>query len=86
MAKEYVLVDGASGEVGGELLRASLAMSMTLGRPFRMVNVRANRSKPVLKRQHLACLRAAQAICGAAITGDAVNSTEVSFDPGVARA
>ena len=82
MTPTYIEVDGSLGEGGGQILRAALALSMTLGRPFHMVNIRANRSKPGLKRQHLACIHAAQHICGATVTGDAINSMEVWFTPG----
>ncbi len=85
MQKQYVTVDGSLGEGGGQVLRASLALSMALGRPFRMVNIRANRPKPGLKRQHLACVRAAQQLCGAEVAGDSINSTEISFAPGPVR-
>ena len=82
MTPTYIEVDGSLGEGGGQILRASLALSMTLGRPFHMVNIRANRSKPGLKRQHLACIHAAQHLCGATVAGDAINSMEVWFTPG----
>ena len=85
METKYITVDGAAGEGGGQLLRASLALSMALGRPFRMENIRAKRPKPGLKRQHLTCLHAAQVICGAKITGDAINSMAISFAPGQLR-
>ncbi|MCL2457691.1 MAG: RNA 3'-terminal phosphate cyclase [Desulfobulbus sp.] len=80
-----ITVDGNVGEGGGQLLRASLALSMALARPFRMVNIRARRPKPGLKRQHLTCLHAAQAICGAQVTGDAINSMAITFVPGLVR-
>lgn len=85
MNREYVQVDGSLGEGGGQVLRVSLALSMALGRPFRMVNIRANRPKPGLKRQHLACVQAAQRICGAEVAGDSINSTEICFTPGSVR-
>ena len=81
----HVHVDGGLGEGGGQVLRASLALSMALGQPFRMVNIRANRPKPGLKRQHLACVQAAQQICGAEVTGDSINSMEICFAPGPVR-
>ena len=84
METRYIVVDGALGEGGGQLLRASLALAMAFGRPFRMVNIRANRPRPGLKRQHLTCLHAARAICGARVTGDSINSTEITFVPGQA--
>ncbi|MDR1489189.1 MAG: RNA 3'-terminal phosphate cyclase [Desulfovibrio sp.] len=80
-----VHVDGSLGEGGGQVLRASLALSMALGRPFRMTSIRANRPKPGLKRQHLTCVRAAQQICGAEVAGDSINSTEICFAPGAVR-
>ena len=85
LSKEYIMVDGSFGEGGGQILRASLALSMTLGRPFRMVNIRANRPKPGLKRQHLTCVQAAQQLCEATVTGDSINSTEIYFKPGAVR-
>ncbi len=51
-----------------------------------MINIRANRPKPGLKRQHLTCLHAARTICAARITGDSMNSMEVSFEPGSVQA
>ena len=58
-------IDGSHGEGGGQMLRTSLALSMATGKPFRIFNLRANRKKPGLKRQHLTCVRAAAEISGA---------------------
>ncbi len=82
MNKDYIVVDGSMGEGGGQVLRASLALSMALGRPFRITNIRAGRPKPGMKRQHLACVQAARDICGAEITGAGMGSTELTFAPG----
>ena len=85
MDDECILIDGSLGEGGGQVLRASLALSMGLGRPFRMVNIRANRPKPGLKRQHLTCIEAARELCDARVEGDAINATELTFIPGPVR-
>lgn len=77
-----LLIDGATGEGGGQILRTSLVMSAITGKPFEMVNVRAKRTKPGLKRQHLTCLKAAAEICGAEVEGDEVGSMRVTFKPG----
>lgn len=79
-------IDGAHGEGGGQVLRTSLALSLITGKPFRMVNVRAGRSKPGLMRQHLTALQAAAAVSDAEVSGDAVGSCEVSFRPCKLRA
>lgn len=82
MSKDFILVDGSMGEGGGQVLRASLALSAALGKPFRMSGIRAGRPKPGLKRQHLTCVRAVRDICGAMVTGDEIGSMELSFAPG----
>ncbi|MGZ8290395.1 MAG: RNA 3'-terminal phosphate cyclase, partial [Telluria sp.] len=46
-------LDGSQGEGGGQILRTSLTLSMITGTPFRVTNIRANRAKPGLMRQHL---------------------------------
>ena len=84
--KDEILVDGSMGEGGGQILRAALALSMSLGRPFRMKNIRAGRPSPGLKRQHLACVRAAGELCGAEVAGDEMASRELRFAPGPLRA
>jgi RNA 3'-terminal phosphate cyclase (ATP) len=75
-------IDGARGEGGGQVLRTSLALSMTSARPLRLRNVRAGRPKPGLLRQHLTAVRAAAAICGARVAGDELGSRAVEFTPG----
>src|SRR5262249_23361039 len=64
-------LDGSFGEGGGQILRSSLALSLLTGKPFRLRNVRANRSKPGLQPQHLASVRAAAAGGGARVAGGA---------------
>jgi RNA 3'-terminal phosphate cyclase (ATP) len=75
-------IDGSFGEGGGQILRTSLALSAITGKPFRIYNIRANRDKPGLRRQHLTAVRAAAEICGGRVSGDAVGSAELTFSPG----
>jgi RNA 3'-terminal phosphate cyclase (ATP) len=79
---DSITIDGSQGEGGGQMLRTSLALSATYGKPFEMVNIRAKREKPGLKRQHLTCVRAVAQICGAQVEGDEVGSMRLSFKPG----
>jgi RNA 3'-terminal phosphate cyclase (ATP) len=81
-----LVIDGAMGEGGGQILRSSLSLSLCLGKSFRIVNLRAARRRPGLRPQHLAALRAAQALSGARVRGDAIGSSEVEFAPGPVRA
>ena len=79
---EKVVIDGSQGEGGGQMLRTSLSLSAAYGKPFEMLNIRAKREKPGLKRQHLTCVRAVTQICGAQVEGDEVGSMRLSFKPG----
>ena len=80
-----ITIDGSLGEGGGQIVRSSLSLSLCTGQPVRVVNVRANRRKPGLARQHLTALRAAAEVGGARVEGDAVRSREVSFCPSTVR-
>ena len=77
-----ITIDGSKGEGGGQMLRTSLSLSAAYGKPFEMLNIRAKRDKPGLKRQHLTCVRAVAQICGAQVEGDEVGSMRLSFKPG----
>lgn len=74
-------VNGSHGEGGGQILRSSLAISAATGIPFTIDNIRANRPKPGLMRQHLACVHAAAKMSLARVEGDQVGSTRVVFVP-----
>ncbi|MES2320545.1 MAG: RNA 3'-terminal phosphate cyclase [Pseudomonadota bacterium] len=74
-------LDGATGEGGGQILRSALTLSMITGQPFRITNIRANRLKPGLMRQHLMAVQAAAHISDATITHAQVGSTELTFAP-----
>jgi RNA 3'-terminal phosphate cyclase (ATP) len=74
-------MDGATGEGGGQILRSSLTLSMITGQAFRIKNIRANRSKPGLMRQHLVAVQAAAAVSDAVVTHAEVGSTELTFAP-----
>lgn len=79
-------INGSAGEGGGQVLRTSLALSICTGRPFVLNRIRAGRAKPGLMRQHLTCVNAAAAVCGAAVQGAELNSQALSFAPGPVRA
>lgn len=81
---DMLVVDGSMGEGGGQILRTTLALSLVTGRAARIENIRAARPKPGLLRQHLAAVRAAEAI-GAEIEGAAIGAREIVVRPGEIR-
>jgi RNA 3'-terminal phosphate cyclase (ATP) len=74
-------IDGSFGEGGGQILRTSLALSLTTLKPFRMVNIRAKRKKSGMLRQHLTALHAAKLIGQARVSGDNLGSSLITFEP-----
>ncbi|MDT7887611.1 MAG: RNA 3'-terminal phosphate cyclase [Desulfurococcales archaeon] len=76
-----IVVDGSFGEGGGQILRYTLALASVLGKPVRIINIRAKRENPGLQRQHLTVVRALAEITGAKVKGAALGSTEVEFEP-----
>lgn len=80
-AEPRLVLDGSHGEGGGQILRTALALSALTRRPFDLVNIRANRPKPGLAAQHLTAVRAAAAICDAAVEGGELHSQSLCFTP-----
>ncbi len=76
-----LVIDGSHGEGGGQIVRTSLALSAITGRPVTLERIRAGRRKPGLAAQHLTGVRAAAEICGARLTGDALGSQTLRFEP-----
>lgn len=74
-------IDGSLGEGGGQLLRTSLTLSVLTGRPFHMDNIRAGRSKPGLRPQHLTAVKAASVLCQAQTHGAHLGSVSLEFHP-----
>lgn len=77
-----IIIDGSEGEGGGQIVRNACALSLVTGKPFQITNVRGNRSKPGLMRQHVTAIDAACAIGSAACAGLTVGSAEITFTPG----
>lgn len=77
-----LVIDGAHGEGGGQIVRTALTLSTITGRAVRLINIRANRRVPGLAAQHVTAVRAVAAVCGARVGGDAIGSTTLDFAPG----
>lgn len=80
-----IALDGSHGEGGGQILRTALSLSLITQQPFRIEKIRANRSKPGLRPQHLACVRGAEAISGSTSDGATVGASELIFHPSPTR-
>jgi RNA 3'-terminal phosphate cyclase (ATP) len=81
-----IMIDGAQGEGGGQVLRTALSLSIAMGQPFTIENIRARRSKPGLMRQHLTAVTAAAEICGGRAVGAEIGGQRLRFEPGAAKA
>jgi RNA 3'-terminal phosphate cyclase (ATP) len=79
--RDRVLIDGAHGEGGGQILRTALSLSAITRRPLRIECIRALRRNPGLAAQHLTAVRAAAALCDAQLSGDTLGSACLDFVP-----
>ncbi|KAG7301749.1 hypothetical protein JYU34_014737 [Plutella xylostella] len=78
----FIDIDGSVLEGGGQILRMSVAFSAIMGVPVRVSRIRAGRSKPGLAAQHLKGIQLVGEMCGAALHGVEIGSTEIQFSPG----
>jgi RNA 3'-terminal phosphate cyclase (ATP) len=76
-----LIIDGAYGEGGGQILRTALTLATLFGRPVCIKNIRARRQTPGLAAQHLTAVRAAGQLCAAVLSGDRLGSTQLTFEP-----
>jgi RNA 3'-terminal phosphate cyclase (ATP) len=74
-------VDGSYGEGGGQILRSALTLSAVLECDVKIRNIRANRSKPGLRPQHLTAVLAMADICAADVQGAELGSQALTFSP-----
>ncbi|XP_007901105.1 RNA 3'-terminal phosphate cyclase [Callorhinchus milii] len=76
-----VEIDGGIMEGGGQILRVSTALSCLLGTGLKISNIRAGRSSPGLRPQHLSGLQMLSDLCDGCLEGAKVGSTEIVFQP-----
>lgn len=74
-------IDGAAGEGGGQIVRSAVAVAAATGLAVEIINIRAKRPNPGLQAQHVTAVRAAAAVCGARLAGDALGSSRLRFEP-----
>lgn len=76
-----LVISGGYGEGGGQILRSALSLSLITGQAIRLEKIRAHRSKPGLRTQHLTAVRAAAALSDASTAGDKLGSETLEFIP-----
>jgi RNA 3'-terminal phosphate cyclase (ATP) len=77
-----IVIDGSEGEGGGQVLRTALSLSLVTGQAFRIENIRANRSRAGVMRQHVTAVEAACAVGGTDCEELAVGASALTFTPG----
>lgn len=77
-----LVIDGAHLEGGGQVVRASAALSALTGTPVRIEHIREGRERPGLRPQHMTAIRAVAALCDAVVEGCVPGSRELEFHPG----
>lgn len=75
-------ISGGALEGGGQILRNTASLSCLLHKPVRVHDIRAGRSKPGLRPQHLTGLNLINDICHGKLEGGRVGSAEIKFYPG----
>ena len=76
-----VIIDGAQGEGGGQVLRTSLALALVTQQAVRVERIRAGRAKPARVHQHLTAVQAAAAVGDARVVGAEVGSRAIELHP-----
>jgi len=84
VGSDELIIDGSIGEGGGQILRNVIATAALLGRPVRVINIRAKRDPPGLRPQHLSAVKGIVEITRGEVNGLNIGSMEIYYSPGKA--
>lgn len=79
--QEILTIDGSFGEGGGSIVRLGAGFSSLYGAPIELRNIRANRSKPGLRTQHLLGLHTLSKLTGSKLSECKVGTEQLTFHP-----
>ena len=80
-----IILDGAYGEGGGQILRTALVLSLLTDLPFCIEQIRRGRPQPGLKPQHAHILKALLMMSDASVDTTQPGAETVTFYPGALR-
>jgi RNA 3'-terminal phosphate cyclase (ATP) len=52
-----LIIDGSTGEGGGQILRSALTISTIIKKPIKIINIRTKRNNPGLRHQHVTTIK-----------------------------
>ncbi len=81
----FLKIDGANGEGGGQIIRSAIALSCITKQPIHLENIRKNRKISGLRPQHLTAITILKKIANAKVVGAEIGSTELKFIPGIIK-
>ncbi|XP_039266485.2 RNA 3'-terminal phosphate cyclase-like [Styela clava] len=80
---EVTEIDGGIMEGGGQILRIAIALCSIQHKPISISRIRANRTNPGLRPQHMTGMQLVRDLCSGQLTGDQVGAQHVTFIPGM---
>ncbi|KJE89346.1 RNA 3'-phosphate cyclase [Capsaspora owczarzaki ATCC 30864] len=80
------VIDGSTMEGGGQVLRNGMGFAALQGIPIHINHIRAGRSKPGLRAQHLCGIELVSNMARGHLTNASINSTSITFVPGAIAA
>ncbi len=83
--RKILEIDGSFGEGGGAILRLAAGFSHLFNIPIKIRNIRANRSKPGLRTQHLLGLKTISDLTKSILSDCKVGTKELTFTPNSKR-
>ncbi|MHA1399181.1 MAG: RNA 3'-terminal phosphate cyclase [Candidatus Heimdallarchaeaceae archaeon] len=79
------VLDCSFGEGGGSIVRIAVALAAAMDAPLRLTNIRAKRSNPGLRSQHVESINAIALFSGIKVTNLRVGSSTIELSPSFQR-